>query len=77
MVITTAFKTTYAPKYSPIYLQIFNMTTLNWDTIAYNDFGDDNTEYELKGRVYTNAENYYDTADDNQITVRVWQLNDE
>jgi hypothetical protein len=75
--IKVNLKTTYDPRIAPIYLQIFNLTTSIWETIATGDYGLPDTDFDLQARVTTNVQNYYDVANNNQVTIRVYQLNSE
>lgn len=72
--IRAVVKSSYAPSTKPVYLQIWNGTTLSWETIASNNSADANEKFSLDAFVTTNDSNYYDFG--NQVAVRVYQQND-
>lgn len=72
--IRAVVKSTYAPSTKPVYLQIWNGTTLSWETIATNNTADASEKFSLDAFVTTNDSNYYDFG--NQVAVRVYQQND-
>ena len=71
--IRAVVKSTLAPTSSPVLLQIWNGTTLSWETIATNATEDADTKFSLDAMVPVNESNYYDFG--NQVAVRVYQLN--
>lgn len=60
-----------APSTSPIYLQIYNVVTGSWLTIASDTVSDADTDIQLIGKV-GDATNYKDTS--NILTSRIYQL---
>ena len=60
-----------APLYSPIYLQIYNKTSLTWETININNSEIANTDFYLTGTITSNLNNYFD--DDYWISYRIYQ----
>ena len=64
-------KTSRACSSSPVYLQIYNRTSKNWETLDSNNTAAANTEFTLSGKRTTNLEEYYD--ENNWIAYRVYQ----
>jgi hypothetical protein len=77
MLVKVNAKSTYDPRISPVYLQVFNMSTSGWETIDTCDWQLPDTDFDMKARIYSNQANYYDTANENQVAIRVWQNNNE
>lgn len=83
--ITVDLQSTLAPTASTVYLQIYNVTTGLWETLASDNTTAANTDFELVGRITANQSDYYDrsvsdtnfpqTYDLNEITFRVYQNN--
>jgi len=71
--ILVVLKSSLSPTDSPVYLQIWNGTTLSWETIDSMILEDANAVFGLESSVGVNNSNYYDFG--NQIAVRVYQLN--
>lgn len=72
--VRAVVKSTYAPTSKAVFLQIWNGTTLSWETIASENTKDANVDFSLDAFVPTNDSSYYDFG--NQIAVRVYQQND-
>lgn len=72
--IKVVLQCSYAPSSSPVYLKIWNGTTLSWETLDTVSDKDADTDFSLYADVPTNESNYYDFG--NQIAVLVYQLND-
>lgn len=66
-------KSSYAPTSSTVYFQIWNGTTLTWETVDTNAVQAADTVFSLDALVEVNNSNYYDFI--NQVAVRVYQLN--
>jgi len=64
-------KTSIAPSASTVYLQIYNRTTTNWETLDSNNTADANVEFTLLGIQSSNLSSYYD--DNNFVACRVYQ----
>lgn len=60
-----------APKYSAVYLQIYNRNSGAWETLTSNNTADDGIDLELHG-VVADLTNYKDAQ--NVIVCRVYQL---
>lgn len=60
-----------APKYSAVYLQIYNHNTSAWETKTSNSTADDGIDFELSATI-TDLTNYKDSS--NVISCRVYQL---
>jgi len=85
MLIHVNLQTTLSPTSSPVYLQIWNVTTSLWETIATEDSTAENVDFYLVGRITSNQNDYYDKAvsdlnfpetyDLNEVTIRVYQYN--
>lgn len=71
--VLVVLKSSLAPTDSPVYLQIWNGTTLSWETIDSMILEDADIMFGLEASVAVNDSNYYDFG--NQIAVRVYQLN--
>lgn len=56
---------------SPIYLQIFNQNSAQWETLDYDNTKPADTDYILNGEVTNNVANYYDQLF--QVTCRIYQ----
>jgi len=69
--ITCKMRSDRAPLYSPVYLQIYNKTSLEWETINSNNSSSANTDFYLTANISTNLSNYFD--DDYWISYRVYQ----
>lgn len=63
-------KTNCPTHLSPVYLQIYNHNTNQWDTIASNNTADTDTDFRLRATV-SNLTNYKDSR--NVISCRVYQ----
>jgi hypothetical protein len=83
MKITIVSKSTVAPSTLPVYMQIWNVRTSLWETLATENLTSANDKFYLIGRIVSNESDYYDTAvpdihfpgtyDLNEITVRLYQ----
>jgi hypothetical protein len=60
-----------APTLSAVYLQVFNRSILQWETIDSNDTTGSREEFELAGWIDENLTNYYNA--DFIVSCRVWQ----
>jgi len=69
--ITWKGKSSVAPSISPAYLQVYNRTLGQWETLASNNTSPANTKFTLTGTQPTNLEDYYDA--NYVISVRVYQ----
>lgn len=56
---------------SPIYLQIFNQNSAQWETLDYDNTQISDKDYILNGLVTANLSNYYDS--NFQVTCRIYQ----
>lgn len=61
-----------APNMSPVYLQIYNTMTTNWETLDSNSIATEHTSFSLTTSI-SNITNYKDI--NNIVTFRVCQLN--
>ena len=74
---TTTFSVTWVGKsnraaaLSPVYLQLFNVTTLAWETVASNSSAAANTDIILSVTKLSNLTDYYDGS--NYVSARVYQ----
>lgn len=66
-------KSSYSPTTSNVLLQIWNGTTLSWETLDTMALESADTLFGLHAKVAVNNSNYYDFG--NQIAVRIYQLN--
>jgi hypothetical protein len=73
--IKVNLQSTLEPSISPVYLQIWNVLTSLWETIASNTTSAADIDFDLEAEVTSNVENYYDT--NREIAIRVYQLNNE
>ena len=83
MKITIVAKSTLAPSYSNVFLQIWNVKTSSWETLVIDDTSASNEKFYLVGRIMSNQQNYYDTEvkdkyfpetyNLNEITIRLYQ----
>ena len=71
--IRAVVKSSYAPTSSIVYLQIWNGTTLSWETIDSENTKGANVKLSLDAQILTNDSNYYDFEE--QIAIRVYQQN--
>jgi len=69
--ITWKGKSSVAPSSSTVYLQVYNRTLGQWETLASNNTSPANTKFTLTGTQPTNLEDYYDA--NYVISVRVYQ----
>ena len=69
--IEVELKSDLAPKYSPVYLQVFNQNSNQWETIDSDDESDANINFELF-YIINNTISYIDNQ--KLITCRVYQL---
>ena len=69
--ITWKGKSSVAPSTSPVYLQVYNRTLEQWETLASNNTSPANTKFTLTGTQSTNLGDYYDS--NYVISVRVYQ----
>jgi hypothetical protein len=58
---------------SPVYLQVWNVSTGLWETLATNLTSPADTDFTLSYSIESNISNYFDT--NYEIAVRVYQLN--
>lgn len=56
---------------SPIYLQVFNLNSAQWETLDYDNTKPADTDYILWFNITSNLSNYYDST--NQVTCRIYQ----
>lgn len=70
--ITWNGRTTVSPAKSPVLLQIYNVNSATWETIATNTLSPVDTDFTLQATVSNTPSNYYDT--NKMITARVYQL---
>lgn len=66
-------QSTLAPTSSPVYLQIWNVTTSSWQTLDSDNTSPVNTDFDLVGVRSTNLDSYYDN--DLEVAFRVYQEN--
>lgn len=66
-------RSSYAPTSSIVYLQVWNGTTLSWDTIDSENLAGANADFDLTAKVLSNDANYYDFG--NQVAFRIYQNN--
>lgn len=64
-------QTSLAPSLSTVYLQIFNHSTLEWETVDSDNSSSANTDFGLEG-IIADLTDYKD--DQNIISSRVYQL---
>lgn len=69
--ITWKGRSTYDSRVSPIFLQVFNQNSTQWETLDYDNTQSPDTDYILNGSVTSNLSNYYDS--NNQVTCRIYQ----
>ena len=73
--IELVFMTTDNPAVEPVFLQIWNNTTLAWVTIStYSTYTIDENVV-VHTTVSSGLSDYYDTANDNEIALRAYQFN--
>lgn len=72
--IRVDLRSSLAPSSRPVYLQIWNGTTLSWETLDSNTTKRANTDLTLRGSITTDQSIYYDFG--NEVAVRVYQEND-
>lgn len=56
---------------SPIYLQVYNITSAQWETVDYDNTKLGDTDYILWGSPASAVSNYYDS--NNQVSCRIYQ----
>lgn len=61
-----------APTTSPVYLQVWKVSSSQWETVDTDSTSPVNTDFDLTALIDTNQENYYDT--DYEVAFRVYQL---
>jgi len=66
-------QSTLAPSFSPIYLQIWNITTSSWQTLDSDSTSLADIDFNLTGIRSTNLDSYYDS--DYEVAFRVYQEN--
>lgn len=71
--VRAVVRSSNAPAVTPVYLQIWNGTTLLWETIDSDLATGANIDFSLDAVVEVNNSNYYDFA--NQVAIRVYQPN--
>lgn len=71
IIATCRLKTSIAPSTSPVYLQIYNRTSGNWETLDSNNTASANTKFTLSGTQSSNLSDYYD--DSFWVSFRVYQ----
>lgn len=64
-------QTDYAPSSSTVYLQIFNRTSGDWETLDSDNTTAVDTDFTLTGTQTTGLSNYYDA--NYWVACRVWQ----
>lgn len=69
--ITWKGKSSVAPSTSPVYLQVYNRTLEQWETLASNNVSSANTKFTLTGTQSTNLGDYYDS--NYVISIRTYQ----
>lgn len=70
-VITWNGQTNVAPFIKPVYLQIYNRVSLEWETLSSNNVANANTDFNLTGSKSSSLTNYYDA--NYWISCRVYQ----
>ena len=84
--ITMGIKSNFSSIISPIYLQVWNTVSKEWETLDTNNLAQEDEKIYLVGRITSNQANYYDEVSDlhfpevydvNEITVRVYQYNNQ
>ena len=70
--ITAKTRSTLAPSSSTVYLQIYNRTAADWETLDSDSTTAADTKFTLTGTQYHNLDDYYDV--DNWISYRIYQL---
>jgi len=61
----------YPPSLATVYLQIFNRSTLTWETLDFNNTAGSREEFTLSAWVDTNLGDYYSGS--NLVSCRVYQ----
>lgn len=69
--IAVKAKTNKAPSSSEVYLQIYNNTAEEWETLDTESSAEASIEFELNGSKEENLENYYGVS--NFVSIRVYQ----
>jgi hypothetical protein len=69
--VSVKVKSTLAPSVSPVYLQVYNRTLEEWETLDSDGATDENTEFELSAYKGTDLSDYYDV--DYVVSFRVYQ----
>jgi len=64
-------QTDIAPSLSAVYLQIYNRTLTEWETIDSDNISNADTDFELTGSITASLSDYYDES--NWVAVRVYQ----
>lgn len=68
-------QSTLAPTISPVYLQVWNVNSSAWETVASNSTAAEDIDFDLEYFLETNVSNYYDSR--YEIAVRTYQVNNE
>lgn len=61
----------YPPSLATVYLQIFNRSTLTWETVDFNNSAGSREEFTLSAWVDSSLDDYYDGSD--IVSCRVYQ----
>jgi hypothetical protein len=69
---TCDLQSSLAPSQSTVYLQIYNRTLTQWETLDFDDFSDADTDFELSGSQTDSLSDYYDVGF--WVSFRVYQL---
>lgn len=64
-------RSTYDSRVSPIFLQVFNQNSAQWENLDYDNTKPPDTDYILNGSVSANLSNYYDAGF--TVTCRIYQ----
>ena len=64
-------KTNIAPSSRPVYMEIFNNNSEEWEVLDSDNSSSADTDFDLEGGVFVDTGDYYDA--DNKVTVRVYQ----
>lgn len=69
--IEAEVQSTLDPRYSTVYLQIYNRNSSTWESIASNSTSDSDVDFELSATI-SDLTNYKDSS--NVVSCRIWQL---
>lgn len=64
-------RTTVSPRTSPVYVQIYNISTATWETVVSQTVIGADTDFTVTASQTTTVANYYDTR--NIVTIRIYQ----